>query len=89
MQAIESFPSLSGPLLYPSADWEPNDSIQLVIADITTEEVMRTFDSLPVDFRVSVPYLARVVRVDGRSLPPAPLVDAVYAGLTPTPQHVP
>ncbi len=89
MQAIESFPSLSGPLLYPTADWGPNDSVQVVLADITTEEVMRTFDSLPVDFRISVPYVARVVRVDGRSHPQAPPVDTVYTGLTPDPHYVP
>jgi len=29
---------------------------------------MRTFDSLEADYRVSVPYIARVIRLDGEAV---------------------
>ena len=73
MQAIEYTPVLSGPLLYapalPYAD-EPQpaatEAVQLVLEEISTEALMRTFDSLPTDYRLTVPYIARVVRLDTR-----------------------
>ena len=38
----------------------PGESIQIMLGELSTEEVMRTFDSLPIDYRLSVPYLARI-----------------------------
>ena len=38
---------------------------------------MRTFDSLPTDYRLSVAYVARVVRVDSRVPEPLRPVTAV------------
>lgn len=69
LQAIEDTPILAGPLLMQATDWAPNESLQLVLEDIDTESLMRIFDSLPVDYRLSVPYVARVTRIDGRRLP--------------------
>jgi len=75
MQVLERVGTLSGPLLFePSlpataayAD-EPRasniDSVQVLLEEITTEALMRTFDSLPGDFHLSVPYVARVVRIE-------------------------
>ncbi len=88
MQVIEHSAMLSGPLLYaPSlpatalyAD-EPaastTDNVQLVLEDVSTEALMRTFDSLPGDYRLSVPYVARVVLIDTLADPlPPPVIDA-------------
>lgn len=86
MQTLEQTPMLSGPLLYwPAlpADYadEPQpaatDTVQLVLEEISTEALMRTFDSLPSDYRLSVPYIARVARIDTRGqLMQPPVVDA-------------
>jgi hypothetical protein len=87
MQVLEETPVLSGPLIYtaplPSPDYddEPGtaalDSVQLTLEEISTEALMRTFDSLPGDYRLSVPYVARVVRIDTRiARPRPPVVDA-------------
>ncbi|UXY14693.1 DUF4255 domain-containing protein [Chitiniphilus purpureus] len=65
MQAIEDTPILSGPLLAGAADWAPTEALHLVLEEVDTEALMRIFDSLPIDYRLSVPYIARVVRVDG------------------------
>jgi hypothetical protein len=75
MQALEATPSLSGPMLYapslpPAYADEPGvaatDTVQLIMEEISTEALMRTFDSLPGDYHLSVPYVARVVRIDTR-----------------------
>lgn len=86
MQALERSAMLSGPLLYAPPlpalyDDEPQatatDNVQVVLEEISTEALMRTFDSLPGDYRLSVPYVARVVRIDtlADDLPP-PVLDA-------------
>src|SRR5437016_397170 len=64
MQVLETTPVLNGPLLDGSGGWAPTESIQLVLEEISTEAVMRTFDSLPTDYRLSIPYIARMVRID-------------------------
>lgn len=82
MEIFESTPILSGPLLDPSGDWAPNESIQLVLEEVSTEAVMRTFDSLPTDYRISVPYIARVVRLDARRAEPdLPVLTAVVGAV--------
>ena len=85
MQAIETTPILNGPLLDPSADWAPNESVQLVLEDISTEAVMRTFDSLPTDYRLSVPYIARIVRIDSRVKRSEGIVTTLIVGAVPEP----
>jgi uncharacterized protein DUF4255 len=84
MQCLETTPILSGPLLHSSGEWSPGEAVQLVLEEISTEAVMRTFDSLPTDYRLSVPYIARVLRLDGRvATPEGPVVTAII-GATPT-----
>jgi len=79
LQIIEQTPVLSGSLLYspplPATDEyadEPEtgatDSVQLILEEISTEALMRTFDSLPGNYHLSVPYVARVVRIDTQGL---------------------
>jgi hypothetical protein len=84
MQALETTPILSGPLLLPYGDFGPGESVQVVLEDVPTEAVMRTFDSLPTDYKLSVPYIARVVRLDARAAVPVPIVLSVVTGKTPT-----
>lgn len=83
MQCIEINPILTGPLLDPLGSWDAGDAIQLSTAEITTEEVMRTFDSLAVDFKLSVPYVARGVRMAAPRAWPRPPVERALTGLRP------
>lgn len=83
MQALDATPILSGPLLLGYGEFAPNESVQLVLEEITTEAVMRTFDSLPTDYKLSVPYIARVVRIDSKSQASSPPVLTVITGKTP------
>jgi len=78
MEALEGTPILSGPLLHPSGNWAPSEAIQIILDEVPAESVMRVFDLLPSDYKLSAPYLARVMRVDTRpvfpDLPAATLV---------------
>ena len=87
MQVIERVAMLAGPLLYepalpsPAYDDEPRassiDSVQLLLEEISTEALMRTFDSLPGDYHLCVPYVARVVRIDTLAeIVAPPVIDA-------------
>lgn len=84
MQALETTPMLSGPLLTPAGGWAPNEAVQLLLEDVPTEWVMRTFDSLPTDFKLSIPYVARVTRIDSRQRFGAPDSTTVVAGIVPS-----
>ncbi|MFO7567686.1 MAG: DUF4255 domain-containing protein [Enhygromyxa sp.] len=81
MQWLETHPILTGPLLDPGGSWAPGDAVQVTIAEITTEEVMRTFDSLPVDFKLSIPYVARVIRLSEQQARPRPEVERTLVGI--------
>lgn len=81
LQALESVPALTGPLLLAPAGlpadepgWETQEAVYLGIEDISTEALMRLFDTLPCDYQLSVPYCARVVRIDAPRPPPGPPV---------------
>ncbi len=68
LECLEETPILGGPLLATSGNWAPGEAVQVCLEDLTTEDVMRTFDSLPVDYKVSLCYVARVVRIDGEAM---------------------
>lgn len=84
LQVLESTPMLSGPLLDDTGGWDVTDAIQLVLEEISTEAVMRTFDSLPTDYRLSVPYIARIVRITSDRVAAPPVLDAI-TGITASP----
>jgi hypothetical protein len=84
LQAIESVGALSGPHLHPSGDWLPGETVQLYLEDMATEDLMRTFDSLECDFRLSIPYIARIVVVTGDAVEPVPAVTTLIDGVRPS-----
>ena len=84
MQCLELNSILTGPRLHPLGNWDPRNSIQLINEDLLTEDVLRTFDTLPTDFRLSVSYLARIARIDAPAEPDHPDVLTAIRGLTPS-----
>ncbi len=81
MSCLDSHPILSGPLLDPLGSWAPGEAVQLCLADLTTEDLMRTFDSLPIDYQLSVLYVARVITLADRVATPDPKVSRLQLGL--------
>jgi hypothetical protein len=66
MRVIEDNPILPAGLLNTLASnvFDTEETIELVPGQITNEELFRVWDVLPSDFLISVPYVARVVRID-------------------------
>lgn len=81
MQVLETTPVLGGPLLDSSGGWAPTETVSLVLEEISTEAVMRTFDSLPTDYRLSIPYIARMVRIDSITRAPELPVTTAISGM--------
>ena len=75
MTQLQSMPILDSSVLSTDAGWSVSDSIQLVPADLSLEDILRIWDALGPKYRLSVCYLARVVRID-RALQPGTLVQA-------------
>jgi hypothetical protein len=85
MQCLDSTPILSGPLLHSSGEWDAGEAIQIVLEEVSNEAVMRMFDSLPTEYRLSVPYVARVMRLDGRvAAPEGPVITAITGAVPST-----
>lgn len=84
MQCLEATPILTGPLLHAAGEWDPAESIQIVMEEVSSEAVLRMFDSLPTDYRLSAPYIARVMRLDGIRVPEGARVITAITGITPT-----
>lgn len=50
--------------LSPEAGWTAGDVVQVIPAELSNEDVMRIWDALEPPYRLSISYIARVVRID-------------------------
>jgi hypothetical protein len=64
MRQLHDVPVLDSSILSREAAWTPEDLIQLIPEEIETEEMMRIWDTLEPNYRLSLSYIARVVRID-------------------------
>jgi hypothetical protein len=64
MRQLHMFPILDASSLSPEAGWGANEVIQVIPAELPTEDVMRIWDALDPAYRLSVSYIARLVRLD-------------------------
>lgn len=65
MRAIEDTPSLPAGLLNSVTPgvFDAAETVEIVPGALTNEELFRIWDVLPNDYQVSVPYVARIVRI--------------------------
>jgi Pvc16 N-terminal domain len=86
MRCLEDTPILSGPLLDMTHDpqWTTDDAIQITTGDFGPDGIMRVWETLEAEFRLSVPYVARIVRVDGIVPAGGPPVLTAITGATPS-----
>jgi hypothetical protein len=68
-QVLESEPLLTGPLLDPIGEWGPGDAVQVLTDDLALDSMSEAFQALSTDYQLSLPYLARVIKIDGRRGP--------------------
>jgi hypothetical protein len=50
--------------LNPDGGWGADDHIQIIPAEMTSEDMMRIWDALDPPYRLSTSYVARVIRID-------------------------
>jgi hypothetical protein len=74
MQQIEINPVLDSAILSKSAGWDATETVQLIPANLSLEDVLRIWDALGPKYRLSIGYLARFVRVDRQIVPAGPVV---------------
>ena len=73
MLCLEMRSVLTGPLLDPSGNWRPDESVHLNLEDVAAADLINVFTHLPTFYRLSVPYVAHV-RMDSAPMPPVPVV---------------
>lgn len=78
-QTLESESILTGPLLEPSGEWAAGDAVQIVCDDLALDSMSEAFQALSTDYRLSLPYVARVICIDGRLEPDGERVATVAA----------
>lgn len=76
MRQLHLHPLLDSSALSPEAGWLPSEFIEVVPSELPTEDVMRIWDAFDTPYRLSVSYTARVVRITGEEVAPAPPVVA-------------
>jgi len=69
MRELYMHPTLNASSLSAEAGWVPNDIIQLIPSELSTEDMMRIWDAIEPSYRLSVAYIARVVRIDPDPIP--------------------
>lgn len=64
LRQLHQNPVLDISSLTPDAGWASDEVIQIVPSELATEDVMRIWDALTPSYRLSVSYMARLVRID-------------------------
>ena len=64
IRQLHQYPVLDASSLSPEADWGSDEVIQIIPSELTTEDIMRIWDALDPAYRISVSYVARLVRLD-------------------------
>lgn len=64
LRQLHEYPVLDASSLTPDAGWASDEVIQIIPAELATEDVMRIWDALTPSYRLSVSYVARLVRID-------------------------
>jgi hypothetical protein len=80
MREIYLNPVLDISSLTPEANWTAGEIVQLIPAELSNEDIMRIWDALEPPYRLSVSYIARVVRIEAdRAEDARPVVAARFA----------
>ena len=65
MQELHRHPIMDASSLSADGGWRPGETVQIVPAELSTEDLMRIWDALMPTYRLSVAYIGRVIRIDG------------------------
>lgn len=64
MRQLHLFPVLDAAVLNAEAMWDADEVVHLIPSELSNEDMMRLWDALTPSYRLSVSYIARIVRID-------------------------
>jgi hypothetical protein len=64
MRQLHQHPIMDVSSLTEEGGWSPDDVVHIIPAEISNEDLMRIWDAIAPHYRLSVSYIARVVRID-------------------------
>ena len=64
MSFLHQHPVFDRSSLTIDAQWDSDEEIQLVQEEMSNEDLMRIWEALQPNYRLSIPYVARVIRID-------------------------
>lgn len=82
MRQLHALPVLDVSSLTPEGQWSPGDVVHWIPSEITHEDMMRIWDALAPEYRLSFAYIARVVSIDPEESPTGKPVVASRFALT-------
>lgn len=68
MSLLHQHPLMDISSLSQEGGWGHDDVVQIIPAELSNEELMRLWDALAPDYHLSIPYIARVVRIDAEAV---------------------
>lgn len=74
MLQLQTSPILDNSILTPSSTWGPTETVQIVPADLSLEDILRIWDALGPKYRLSISYIARIIRIDRTFQPEPPVI---------------
>ncbi len=75
MLELEKAALLDQAILQPRVHWTPEETVQLQLTEMSHEDMMRIWDALQPDYRLSSTYVARPVRIEtGRHRDSSPVI---------------
>jgi hypothetical protein len=69
MSQLHQHPILDVSCLTEEGGWGKEDVVQIIPAELSNEDMMRIWDALAPDYRLSLSYIARVIRIDSDERP--------------------
>lgn len=64
LRELHREPILDASTLSSNGGWSAEEVVQLIPAEITVEDMMRIWDAIAPSYRLSAPYVARIVQLD-------------------------
>lgn len=69
MNQLHQHPIMDVSSLTEEGGWRNDDVVQIIPAELSNEDLMRIWDALAPDYRLSLSYIARVIRIDAADVP--------------------
>jgi hypothetical protein len=80
MAQMHQHPVLDRSILSASGGWQPDEQVLIVPVEMSNEDLMRMWEAMTPSYRLSLPYIARVVRIDPESFTDTLPVVATHYG---------